>query len=153
MKSSVNRVAYCIFSDDIRQEIGNKTSLIGIYANDIVLSGELPLTVPRLCMSLTVRTAKDCPMENLSVRATFAGENLVQFEIPKDELVEGQKLALESSDDEGWWLTVNMALIASPLNISSEGIVEVVAIADGDELLAGRLRVQVRPPEAAKLPS
>lgn len=38
-----------ILCDDVRQEIGNKTSLMGIYDKDIVF-GDLPALLPKLCL-------------------------------------------------------------------------------------------------------
>src|SRR4051794_10954427 len=37
------RVANCIFCDDIRHEVGNKVSLMGIYSADILFPGPPPV--------------------------------------------------------------------------------------------------------------
>lgn len=42
------KLKYHIVCDDIRREVGNKTSLIGIYQNDILLS--IPSVLPKLCI-------------------------------------------------------------------------------------------------------
>lgn len=42
---------YAIICDDIRQEVGNKISLIGIYPKDIFVT-KLPFTLPKLCFAI-----------------------------------------------------------------------------------------------------
>jgi len=42
------QVLYC---DDIREEIGNKFSLMGVYASDMLIS-ELPSTISKLCVAV-----------------------------------------------------------------------------------------------------
>ena len=42
------RVSYCIFCDDIRQEVGGKTSLIGIYHGDMIFPFAKPIDNPIL---------------------------------------------------------------------------------------------------------
>ena len=42
---------YAIICDDIRQEIGNKISLIGIYTKDIFVT-KFPFMFPKLCFAI-----------------------------------------------------------------------------------------------------
>lgn len=42
---------YAIICDDIRQEVGNKISLIGIYSKDIFVT-KIPFTFPKLCFAI-----------------------------------------------------------------------------------------------------
>ena len=42
---------YAIICDDIRQEVGNKFSLIGIYLKEIIVS-KFPITLPKLCFAI-----------------------------------------------------------------------------------------------------
>src|ERR1019366_1529097 len=37
-----NRYAYCLFCDDIRQEVGNKTSFMGVYSADMIFPPDPP---------------------------------------------------------------------------------------------------------------
>lgn len=39
---------YAIVCDDIRQEIGNKLTFVGVYQDQIIVSG-FPFTFPKLC--------------------------------------------------------------------------------------------------------
>lgn len=40
--------------DDIRQEVGNKISLMGIYAQDLILP-EIPFSLPKLCILIIAK--------------------------------------------------------------------------------------------------
>lgn len=51
----MKHVAYCHFCDDVRSEIGNKTSLMGIYGGELLVP-VMPTMVPRLAVVIFVRT-------------------------------------------------------------------------------------------------
>lgn len=48
---------YAIICDDIRQEISNKLSFIGIYGKDIFVS-KIPFTFPKLCFAILYKDIK-----------------------------------------------------------------------------------------------
>jgi len=45
------KLDYFVVCDDIRQEVGNKISLIGIYSNNIIQI-PIPSVIPKLCFHL-----------------------------------------------------------------------------------------------------
>lgn len=58
------QLKYYIVCDDIRREVGNRTSLIGIYPDDILLS--IPSVLPKLCIHSvfsSVKTEDDLTIE------------------------------------------------------------------------------------------
>ena len=50
MKPKLN---YLILCDDIRQEVWNKVTLVGIYGNQIYVP-KFPFTFPKLCMQISL---------------------------------------------------------------------------------------------------
>ena len=52
MDRPITPYGYAIFCDDIRRELGNKVSLIGIYRGVAFWSDDFPITVPRLCIEV-----------------------------------------------------------------------------------------------------
>lgn len=46
---------YTIFCDDIRHEITGKTTLVGVYNGQLIVSGILPVTLPQICAAITLR--------------------------------------------------------------------------------------------------
>jgi hypothetical protein len=64
---SANRFISTQFCDDIRQEVGNKWSLIGCYGPTIQVD-PMPSVLPKLCAMVKVCTMADRPFEKLAVR-------------------------------------------------------------------------------------
>lgn len=62
-----NRYVHAIWCDDIRQEIGNKPSLMGVYTAGITLPS-LPIILPRLAAYISIITAKENPFKNLALK-------------------------------------------------------------------------------------
>lgn len=48
---------FTILCDDIRQEVGNKISLMGIYGKEVIIP-EIPFVFPKLCLLLTAREVR-----------------------------------------------------------------------------------------------
>lgn len=46
---------YTVFCDDIRHEITGKTTLVGVYNGQLIVSGSLPVTLPQICAAITLR--------------------------------------------------------------------------------------------------
>lgn len=67
MKLTENRWVHAIWCDDIRQEIGNKPSLMGVYTGSLVAPA-LPAVLPRLAVWVSIYTPITQPFESLSVR-------------------------------------------------------------------------------------
>lgn len=59
-----NRWVHALWCDDIRQELGNKPSLMGIYTYRIIIPS-LPITLPRLAVYATIVTEIDNPIKKL----------------------------------------------------------------------------------------
>lgn len=73
------------FCDDIRQEIGNKVSLMGCYGHSMVV-GTLPVVLPKLCAHVKVYTPINRPFARLSVRLLREEELLGEMQFPPDAL-------------------------------------------------------------------
>jgi len=56
-----------IYCDDIRYEIGNKVSFMGVYSADLFVS-EFPAILPKLCIHVGVVTPFDEPFEKLLIQ-------------------------------------------------------------------------------------
>lgn len=75
------RSVHTIWCDDIRQELGNKPSFMGVYTGGIVLLG-LPTVLPRLGVWTTVRSSADRPIREVSVRVE-RDDGTILLELPK----------------------------------------------------------------------
>src|SRR5947209_13397450 len=96
------RVANCIFCDDIRSEVGNKVSLMGLYSTDILFTIPPPVAVRTLGIvawlifdvddrptHLTIRVlVPPARTEVLRIETDIEGELPLHFE--PDEYSKGQ---------------------------------------------------------------
>ena len=46
---------YVTFCDDIREEVGNKATLVGCYTGEMVIAGDLPTTITQICAQIVYR--------------------------------------------------------------------------------------------------
>ena len=67
MKIAETRWVNVVWCDDIRQEIGNKPSLMGVYTGGLAVPA-LPATLPRLAAWINVHTPTSRPFQRLTVR-------------------------------------------------------------------------------------
>jgi hypothetical protein len=65
--TTVDRYVHALWCDDIRQELGNKPSFMGVYTGGIVVA-ELPVVLPRLSIFIWIVTPIDVPFKKLSVQ-------------------------------------------------------------------------------------
>lgn len=145
----MNRYATCIICDDIRQEVGGKFSLMGVYGGEMTVS-PIPALLSRLCFSAQISTPRDEPFRSLEVRFEFGEQLISQITIPAEELDNLRTNALAQGDDaepvERYSIAVNHGI--SPFVIESDGVVRVIFIADGKEHVAAKLRVRGHKQEA-----
>lgn len=128
------RVPHVIFCDDIRSEMGNKPSLMGCYAGQMILPISLPATLSKLCCLVTlICDALDVPeFIEVSLKLTDGSEALRQRIVPppyKEDKPDVKKVSY------------NMMFQLSPCNIHGEGRVEVWVETEQGSVRAGRLNI------------
>jgi hypothetical protein len=133
----VSRFAHAIFCDDIRREAQGKVSLIGVIdTGKLIIHGDFPVTLPKLCVYLTVNTPIEQPFNTLSL--TLAGPPMADKEISTEIPINPNRPpAPEGTVAAG----VHSGLEIEFFQFHAPGIIEAVVLADGERYLAGRLRV------------
>ena len=63
---SITRHLEVIFCDDIREEVGNKLSFMGVYSADLTVP-VLPIVLNKLCIVVRAITNNSDPFESLNV--------------------------------------------------------------------------------------
>jgi hypothetical protein len=123
----IERTAYSIFCDDIRQEINQKYSLIGCYGGEMIFDA-LPAILPKLAVNVIVTSPLDRPFEKLIYRIILNGnrdEPMVEFVVPDSDL---QKKAANLPDRENAktiMLNAFFSLASIPFEAESKIAVEV----------------------------
>jgi len=128
-----------LFCDDIRQELGNKYSLMGCYGDELIIE-QLPAVLGKLCVQLRAITPADQPFEKLIFRAFLNDELLAEIEMPKAQLEEAKNLI--ASRDDAKRLTVMAIMGFSPLAISEESRLRVEAESEEGILRGGVLTIK-----------
>jgi hypothetical protein len=128
------RVAHCIFCDDIRYEMGNKMSLMGMYSGDILLPSPPPAILPKLAFAVWVISDIDDPPAHIAISVLMPDKTEIfkmESDAPSLRYPEGARKA-------------NLQFIfgLSPVPLSQDGYIEVYADTGREKLRAGRLMVK-----------
>lgn len=93
----MNRHAHAIFCDDVRHEIGNKTSYMGVYSEQLLVP-QFPFLLPKLCVMASVVTGLEEPFEELAVRLLKDDEVLAEVIVPHEKLENPLPLPINDAD-------------------------------------------------------
>src|SRR5262249_9307106 len=79
-----SRYLSAIYCDDIRFEVGNKLSFMGVYYGKLYVQ-QFPVQLPKLCISVSARTSVDLPFKKLIFK--ILKDDVVLAEAPIDDNV------------------------------------------------------------------
>lgn len=127
------RVSTCIFCDDVRYEMGNKISLIGVYNSDIIFPANPPLIVPKLGIVVWIVTDIDDIPTALSLRITVPPN--------ETEIFKAQQVSLPTLQhrEDAQKATFRNVLGLGPIPLTAEGFLEVWVDSGQGETRAGRI--------------
>ncbi|WP_157033079.1 DUF6941 family protein [Halomonas sp. S2151] len=123
----MKRSLFNIYSDDIRQEVGDKLTFVGTYTNFLEVS-EFPTTLPRLCLAVFCSFDREEPIKRLTIEVFLGEEKIAQTEFIPDELPQVGK-NLEGSPG-----VLQGNLVFSPLHLKEPCVMSLVVTADEYEL-------------------
>lgn len=135
------RLVIATFCDDIRQEQGNKHSLMGCYSSELICS-QMPVVLPKFCAQVTAITPFSRPFEKLVIRAFFAEDLLAEFSIPSDHLLKGQEANLKRRIEDATRHVLQASIVLTPLPLAQPGIIRVEAETEEGTLKGNSLRVR-----------
>jgi hypothetical protein len=136
---STETFMWATFCDDVRQEIGNKLSYLGIYGPNLIVPA-FPTTLVKLCCVFSVRV----PLGNLPKTVIFRllRDDEVMFEAevaPTEVLGTANGGSADGSDTMALTLSSIAQLIAFP--VTQRCLLRARAIVDGKELPGGTLEL------------
>lgn len=137
-----SRHMWAVVCDDVRQEIGNKLSCMGIYGGEMFVSA-LPLVLPKLCVVLHTRTLASEPFESLVLRILKDDSELARLEVPNDQLT-AMKARANSFADEAY-LEVASIIQFSPFVIEQACILRFRADTEHETIKGGSLSIKQQP--------
>ncbi len=132
------------FCDDVRQEVGGKQSLIGVY-NSVMFVPQFPVTLPKLWILAIYSTSYDEPPKSLKVRVLKNTEPLADLDATPEylqQLANSREPVVPMPDGTQRMITSHMHVCFSPLVIDGPCMLRVVAISDKGEVPGLGLQIQ-----------
>ena len=143
----IPRTAFCLFCDDVRQEIGNKTSYMGVYMTDMLFpsnpSPDATVMLPKFCISVWLITdITDKPQKAIVTVFVPPGRTeAIRFDYPIDQV--DQALTHQNLMRDVRKYILQATLPFTPMVFASEGHIEVQIETEREILQAGKLRVVI----------
>ncbi len=133
---------YTVFCDDIRMEVGNKFSLMGMYNNSINVVGEAPYVFPKFAFFVTYVEARNASPEPLKLQIAAATAEGPELIFSTDLPLPPAEMALDPFYGDDFHLTAQFPIVLNPLTIKSEGLIEVVMKRGEDFVHLGSIAVR-----------
>ena len=121
--------------DDVREEVGHKSTLVGVYQSDLCVH-EAPLTLPRLSFFFRAYACGTRPFKQLVVRVMKDGEDFLTADFAPEAL------PVPDPGEDGPY-HVQIVLQASPFEITAAGELAFFADTEDGTLDGGRLLIRV----------
>lgn len=134
-----SRHMWALVCDDVRQEVGNKVSFMGLYGGEIFLPA-FPATLPKLCVALYVRTLTSDPFAHLVIRVLKDDLELARIELPNEQLT-AMKAERDASTEDGY-VTVAFMCQFSPFVIEEASTLRFRAETERETLKGGSVRIK-----------
>jgi hypothetical protein len=134
------RFANCVFCDDVRAEVGNKTSLMGIYQSDMIFPQGPPAITPKICVAFWLVTDLDDRPKSVTLRLLAPNGSEI-MRAPLENLPEDLPYA-EGALKRG----LHGVLQVSPAAFTEEGFLELWIDTEQEPIRAGRLRIRFLEP-------
>lgn len=139
------------FCDDVRQEVGGKQSLIGVY-NGVMFVPQFPATLPKLWLVAAYTTPRSKLPKRLKIRVLKNGEPLVEMDAKPEHLQQladagGPVVAMPKGVQQA--VTSHSQVCFSPLVLDGPCFLRVLAITDKGEVPGLGLQIQLQGAEFA----
>jgi hypothetical protein len=144
------RWARAVFADDIREEVGNKRSIMGIYSGEMLIEASGPFHLPKLSIWISYSEPATEPAENITLRVIHWADDqtedqaktLFEAVIAREEQIANAPTPIK----EGALRTIEMVQAFVPFSVSNSGYLA-VRIARLDETYrAGAMHIRLSPP-------
>lgn len=133
-----------IYCDDVRQEVGGKLSLIGVY-NGVMYVQQFPVTLPKLWVVATFVASKDEPPKSLKFRVFKNNEPLADLDATPEhlqQLANAREPVVPLPDGSRRVISTQTQICITPLLLDAPCILRVAAITENGETRGLGLQVQ-----------
>jgi len=138
---------YTIFCDDLRKEVGNKRSIIGVYEKVLYVTEEFPVAIPKLVLLTSYIELKNDHPDKVDLLVYLPGDEdekpSLRAELVYSKVPFSEPNDIDTSDDTK--IKMNAEITLSPLILAKEGKIK-VRIQRGSEIIrAGALTIKTAP--------
>lgn len=136
----------CQYCDDVRFETNNKITYVGVYNGQMIITGQLPVPVPKLVAAASILLPLDFEIQSLRFQLNWNGDVLQDVAIPEGET---QRILVEASQRqdhpniEKRGKLFQCALAMTPFLVNSPGVLRFDALLNGVDYRANSLIVEV----------
>lgn len=127
-----------IYCDDIREEVGNKFSYMGVYSGELVVARGA-VVLPKLCVAVKAVTDIADPFETLVVRLVQGDDEVELVSTGPIVFQAGPAGLLEGTTRQ----VTQLAFMLAPFQIDEESILRVKAVTEREELQSMALRIRL----------
>lgn len=131
--------------DDIRFEIGNKVSLMGIYGGDVSMA-HFPITIPKLCCVVTFVTPITKPPKRVTAKIVLGEAVIAEQTAGDQDLQMLAKAALDVSKktpERSFIMKFHFAI--SPFSVQEPSEMVVIVDSDDVEWTAAKFKIGIGP--------
>lgn len=129
------------FCDDVRNEVGNKYSLIGCYSGGLQIK-PIPSVIPKLCVVIKAHTPKERPFTKLVFRVFRDQAAVAEMAIPLGTY------PIADAQAEAQMQLILAIIILSPFAVDAPCVLRVEAECEDEIIYGGRLWISEAPSEA-----
>lgn len=133
-----------IYCDDIRQEVGGKLSLMGVY-NTVMYVQQFPVSLPKFWVVATFVASKDEPPASLKFRVFMNNEPLADFDATQEhlqQLANAREPVVPLPDGSRKAITTQTQVCFTPLVLDAPCVLRVAAVTEKGETRGLSLQVQ-----------
>lgn len=128
-----------MFCDDVRQEVGNKLSYLGVYVGNLIVPA-FPTNLIKLCCVFSLYVPSTSPPKSVMFILLRDEEVIFEAELPAEQIKSLESLASSGSDSR----VLTMGTIAQFVNfpVTHACALKARAVVDGQEIRGGGLDLQ-----------
>ncbi|MFR0690211.1 DUF6941 family protein [Enterobacterales bacterium AE_CKDN230030158-1A_HGKHYDSX7] len=140
----MTRQVYVTYCDDVRLEVNNKVSLMGVYAEVMYLSA-FPAHIPKLCAVVNATTEPDKPFKDFYIQAKLNNAVIGEMQVTEAELETQMGQAPGSA-----LKSVQAQMIFSPVALKEPAVLTITFRSEGVSYECNSLEL-VAPPDGMVL--
>jgi len=138
------RYGHVVFCDDVRQEIGDKLTIVGTYVGELTIFGTFPAVLPKLCAVVWLNTPVFDPIKR--AKFTLSGTPLGDI---RKELDAGEIPENLPHFEGATRMDIMVTLSITPCVINEAGTIMVDVETEAGILTIGKLKIRAAPPESS----